>query len=126
MSHLSVIYLYNYISCLYMSYTYCSLISINISNITYILKLFTRTILLLVSSYQLSTLYHATMHLFLPTYQSTNKYVTVVETSKEIKWMTNILTEFESFLSYVLTLFIDNKSKIKVTKNLEYHRHIKC
>jgi len=103
MSHLSVIYLYNYI-----------------------LKLFTRTILLLVSSYQLFTLYHATMYLFLSTYQSTNKYVAVVETGKEIKWMTNILTEFEFFLSYISTLFINNKSKIKVTKNLEHYRHMKC
>jgi len=103
MSHLNVIYFYNYI-----------------------LKLFTRTILLLVRNYQLSTLYHTTMHLFLPTYQSTNKYVAVIETGKEIKWMTNILTEFESFLSYVSTFFIDNKSKIKVTKNLEHYRHMKC
>ena len=98
MSHLSVIYLYNYI-----------------------LKLFTRTILLLVSSYQLFTLYHATMYLFLSIYQSTNKYVAVIETGKEIKWMTNILTEFESFLSYVSTFFIDNKSEIEITKNLEYY-----
>ena len=50
----------------------------------------------------------------------------VVETGKEIKWITNILTEFESFLSYVSTLFIDNKSKIKITKNLEHYRHMKC
>jgi len=48
-----------------------------------------------------------------------------VETYKEIKWMRNILIEFRYFYSYVLTFFIDNKSNIIVSKNLEYYEHIK-
>jgi len=35
--------------------------------------------------------------------------------------MKNILTKFEYSPSYILTLFIDNKSGIKITKNSEYH-----
>ena len=35
------------------------------------------------------------------------------------------MTEFEYPLSCTLILFIDNKSGIEVTKNLEHHRHMK-
>ena len=59
------------------------------------------TAILLVSGRQLSTLHHTAVHLFLPTHQSTKKYVAAVETGKEIKWMRNILTEFGHPLSYV-------------------------
>jgi len=51
--------------------------------------------------------------------------VAAVEICKEIKWMRNILIEFEYFSSYVSTFFINNKSDIKVSKNLEYYEHIK-
>ena len=44
-----------------------------------------------------------------------------VETSKEIEWIRNILTEFGYSPSYALTLFINNKSNIKIIKNLEHH-----
>ena len=43
------------------------------------------------------------------------------EARKKIKWMKNILTEFEYFLSYTSTIFTGNKSGINVSENLEYH-----
>lgn len=46
------------------------------------------------------------------------------EARKKIKWMKNILTEFEYFLSYTSTIFTGNKSGINVSENLEYHGHI--
>jgi len=49
----------------------------------------------------------------------------VIEAGKEIKWMRNILTEFGYLPSCISTLSIDNKSRIKVIKNPEYHRCIK-
>ena len=39
--------------------------------------------------------------------------------------MENILTEFRYFSSYILTLFIDNKSRIEVSKNPEHYGCIK-
>ena len=49
--------------------------------------------------------------------------MTAVEASKKIKWMRNILTEFGYPPSYTSTLFIDNKSSIEITKNLEHYRY---
>ena len=48
-----------------------------------------------------------------------------IEARKEIKWMRNILTEFGYPLFCISTLSIDNKSRIKVIKNLEYHGYMK-
>jgi len=48
-----------------------------------------------------------------------------IEAGKEIKWMRNILTEFGYPPSCILTLSIDNKSRIKIIKNPEYHRCMK-
>ena len=45
----------------------------------------------------------------------------VIEAGKEIKWMRNILTEFGYPPSCTSILSIDNKSRIKVIKNPEYH-----
>jgi len=53
------------------------------------------------------------------------EYIAAVETGKEIKCMRNILTQFGYPLSYTLTLFIGNKSEIKVIRNLEYHECMK-
>ena len=49
------------------------------------------------------------------------EYVIAVEARKEIKWMRNILTEFGYPPSYASTLFINNKSRIDVSKNPEHH-----
>lgn len=46
-----------------------------------------------------------------------------VETSKEIEWMRNILKEFGYSPSYALTLFINNKSNIEITKNPEHYEY---
>ena len=53
------------------------------------------------------------------------EYVAAVEAGKEIKWMRNILTEFGYPPSYLSTLFIDNKSRIDVSKNPEHHGRMK-
>jgi len=53
------------------------------------------------------------------------EYVAAVEAGKEIKWMRNILTEFDYPPSYASTLFIDNKSGIEVSKNPEYYGQMK-
>jgi len=53
------------------------------------------------------------------------EYIVAVEAGKEIKWMRNILIEFEYPPSYTLTLFIDNKSGIDISKNPEHHGWIK-
>ena len=53
------------------------------------------------------------------------EYIAAIEAGKEIKWMRNILMELGYSPSYASTLFIDNKSSIKVSKNLKYHEHIK-
>jgi len=39
--------------------------------------------------------------------------------------MRNILTQFGYPLFYASILFIDNKSKIEIIKNLKYHKYMK-
>lgn len=46
-----------------------------------------------------------------------------VETSKEIEWIRNILKEFGYSPSYTLTLFINNKSNIEITKNPKHYEY---
>ena len=49
------------------------------------------------------------------------EYVIAIKASKEIKWIKTILIEFGYSLSCISTFFIDNKSGIEITKNLEYY-----
>jgi len=53
------------------------------------------------------------------------EYIAVVEAGKKIKWMRNILTEFDYPPSYSSILFINNKSGIDMSKNPEHHRWMK-
>jgi len=53
------------------------------------------------------------------------EYVAAVKARKEIKWMRNILTEFEYSFLHTSTLFINKKSVIEVIKNTEHHKCMK-
>jgi len=53
------------------------------------------------------------------------EYMAVVEAEKEIVWMRNILSEFGCWIQEPSTLKMDNQSAITVSKNPEYHSHIK-
>ena len=53
------------------------------------------------------------------------EYVAAVEAGKEILWFRNILFEFGYDVSAPSTLYLDNQSAIRVSKNPEHHGRMK-
>ena len=53
------------------------------------------------------------------------EYIAATQTVKEITWVKNLLSNFTFFQNLNTTLYIDNKSAMKLIKNPEFHQRSK-